>query len=347
MIARTPSLVRCLTAAVLLTALAVGLAGCKTTPDAPDESREPTGPFADIQKLAPKSDALPGWKRAGTMVVLRSPEVRPPAGMTDNQDAFEQTPVFPGDVFVGEVALFNEYQHRVTVMQDYLQDGEDAGDGTMRLEIHRMNDAAEAFGLLTVVLAGDDVEDPAWILARSTNDTLAFAKDRYLVRVRAAGLSSPGPEIMKLARQTAAGIYSRTMVPPSTVARMPRPNRVPGKLVYVHGPEGLKAAEQVIGMSLEPTLGRILGDGRLAVATYQPENGRPNTIFHLDRKLASDAPPLGALEVYLATADFDLRNRVAYTTVDRGLTRAVVGTLNAEEESTQHILLALIRSIGG
>ena len=53
------------------------------------------------------------------------------------------------------------------------------------------------------------------------------------------------------------------------------------------------------------------------------------------------------LDAYLSSAPQAERNAFAYTVIDKGFLKAVVGTFNAEEESVQRVLPGLIRSIGG
>ena len=110
--------------------------GCKTAPDV-DESVEPTGPFAELQKLVPKSDELVGWHRSGRMQILVGGAYRAP--VAGEPVDLSQYATFSQGEFADEAPLFAEYQHRATVTQVFEED-DDAG-GKLSLEIHQMPNA--------------------------------------------------------------------------------------------------------------------------------------------------------------------------------------------------------------
>jgi len=314
--------------------------GCKTAPDQ-DESAEPTGPFADLQKLAPKSDDLVGWHRAGTMQILVGDAYRPPT--SGEPVDVSQYVTFSRSEFADEAPLFAEYQHRATVTQTF---EEDDGGGKLRLEIHEMPNADEAFGLLSVLDAGDPLVG-TWSAGKKAPAQLSFVKDRFLVRLSVLAPSATAEAALSVVGNMAATkIFGRRRLP-AMVAKLPEENQVAGSLVYVHGPLGLAAAEKRLGVKLSPTVGTILADAQMVAATYRPIGGKDNTVFYIDRRLATSVPTTDALDAYLAAAGQAERNAFAYTVIDKGFLRAVVGTFNAEEESVQRVLPGLVRSISG
>jgi len=326
--------------AVLAVCALAAAGGCKTAPDQ-DESVEPTGPFADLQKLAPKSDDLVGWHRSGKMQILVGDAYRPPT-LGEPVD-LSQYATFSQGEFADEAPLFAEYQHRATVTQTF---EEDDGGGKLRLEIHEMPNADEAFGLLSVLDAGEPLVG-TWSAGRKAPAQLSLVKDRFLVRVSVLAPSATAEAALSVVgNMTATRIFGRRRLP-SMVAKLPEENQVAGSVVYVRGPLGLKAAEKRLGVNLSATVGTILGDAQMVAATYSPLDGKENTVFYIDRRLATSAPTTDELDAYLSSAPQAERNAFAYTVIDKGFLKAVVGTFNAEEESVQRVLPGLIRSIGG
>lgn len=314
----------------------VALTGCKGS-DEPDESVEPTGPFAELMKRVPKSDALTGWKRTGRMEVIVPGDYVPPAGAEVGPEDYTK---LPESILAADAPLFEEYRHRMTVVQT-LKPLE--GEGQLRLAIHEMNNADEAFGLVTVWAPGAPLAAPDWTIARKAPGALVFAKDRYVVRVSAeaadplAAAVSPAtidPAVEMAAKAAAAKIFGRGRVP-EVVTRLPTENLVEETIVYFHGPVGVKAAEDKLGVPMSPILATILGNAPTVVATYR-EGGRDDTIFIMNRRLATDAPPIETLETFLAAASAEVRSIFTYAVADDRYT--VVGTFNAEEESVQHVM---------
>ena len=327
-------------AALVVCTLSVA-GGCKTAPDQ-DESVEPTGPFAELQKLAPKSDDLVGWHRAGKMQILVGDAYRPPT-LGEPVD-LSQVATFGQGEFADEAPLFAEYQHRAAVTQVFEED--DSGGGKLSLEIHEMPNADEAFGLLSVLGAGEPLEG-TWSAGRKAPAQLSYVKDRFLVRVNVLAPSATAEAALSVVgNMTATKIFGRRRLP-AMVAKLPEENQVAGRLVYVHGPLGMKAAEKLLGVNLSATVGTIMGDAPMVAATYSLLDGKENTVFYVDRRLATSAPTTDDLDTYLSSAPQAERNAFAYTVIDKGFLKAVVGTFNAEEESVQRVLPGLIRSIGG
>jgi len=333
---------RWLAAWMVLTVCTLAVAGgCKTAPDV-DESVEPTGPFADLQKLVPKSDDLVGWQRSGTMQVLVG-EGYPPPAMGQPVDLSEYAK-FNQSEFASEAQLFAEYKHRATVIQVFEEGGD--GSGRISLEIHEMANADEAFGLLSVSDAGEPLKG-TWSAGKKATALLSFVKDRFLVRAKVLAASATAEAALSVVgNMTATKIFGRGRLP-AMVSRLPAENQMAGRLVYLHGPHGLRAAEKVLGVSLSATVGTVLGDAQMAAATYCPVGGKENTVFYIDRRMATSIPPTDELEAFLDGASQGDRNSFAYTVIDKGFLKAVVGTFNAEEESVQRVLPGLIRSIGG
>ena len=127
--------------------LAIVAGGCGGGEPEVDESIEPTGPFAEIQKKVPKSLDLTGWKRSGTMAVLVRTGYTVPAG---TQDVPAFTPLAQSDL-AAEAALLTEYKYEAGVVQMF---EEEEGTGRIRLEIHQTLAGSEAYGLVTVSAAG-------------------------------------------------------------------------------------------------------------------------------------------------------------------------------------------------
>ena len=308
--------------------------GCKTAPDVPDESVEPTGPFAELQNKVPKSDELLGWKRSGKMQILLGQEDRPPAGAPGTESI--EYPKFAQSGFAGEAPLFAEYRHRVTAVQAYQAE---EGDATLTLEIHEMNNADEAYGLLSVAAVGEPLVG-SWGIGQKTPTAICFAKDRYLVRIRntSAAVTDDKPAAM-LANAVAMKVFGRGRTP-AVVANLPALNQIEGTLVYLHGPLGLKKAEARLGVEMAPILGPVLGNAPMAAATYRPPGGNDNTVFIINRRLATQTPPLTALDEYMARASTGQQNRFAYTAAENGY--VVVGTFNPEEESIQRVIRTVV-----
>ena len=100
----------------------------------------------------------------------------------------------------------------------------------------------------------------------------------------------------------------------------------------------------VLGVKMTPLLGNILGNTQMAAATYRPAGGADNTVFIINRRLATEVPPLEHLENYLSVAPPEVQNSFAYTVTDDRY--MVVGSFNAEEESVQHVVAEIVAGLG-
>ena len=321
----------------LTLALVVAAVGCKTAPEE-DESIEPTGPFAEIQRLVPKSAEVAPWKRTGRMEIYlgQLSLSEPPVGVDVTKSRkFAESP------WAVEAPLAAEYKHRVSLSREFAMKSEAGQPEKLVLIIHEMNDPDEAFGIASVAGAGEPLAGP-WVAGKKTANGLSFAKGRCYVKVERVTPGVSQDALMAVANNAANKILAGTTLP-TLAAKLPAANLVPGSLVYMHGPEGLRRADALLGAKAEPVLKLILGDAKLAMATYRTAGGG-NTVFLIDRYVMTQVPSVEILDNYLATASPEERNRVTYTMVGN---RYVVGTLNAEEESVQRVMPKIISAVGG
>lgn len=312
--------------------LAVVAGGCGGGKPEVDESIEPTGPFAEIQKKVPKSLDLPGWKRSGKMTVLVRAGYTVPAG---TQDVPALTPLAQSDL-AAEAALLAEYKYEAGVVQMFEQE---EGTGRIRLEIHQMSTGSEAYGLVTVAAPGASAIG-TWTAMRKLPGKLAFAKDRYFVRIvdTSAGATVPGTGdaiLADIARAVAMKILGMRMPIPRDMQKLPLIGRVKDSEVYVHGPRGLALAEKKLGVPLVRVLGPVLGNAPLVAAKYTANGGGDNVVFIMNRRMATAVPPLAPLDMHMGDA-------FAYTLADNRY--IVVGTFDPEEESLQRVVARIVAS---
>jgi hypothetical protein len=334
------------TALVLVATLSAG--GCKKSPYDKEPEPDPTGPYKDVEKFLPKSKQLDGWVREGDDILRFA--AGPLTGADKTVKDLALSPI------AGQLPLYQEYGLTMVFVQPYIK--RNSMTKTV-VEIIEMKDPDEAFGIYSVTgAAGASPHAGPWLAGRKTRNEVAFVKGRYLVTVREQALppeeapkSPPAAEpgavpvepLVDFPQAVANAIFSGPTLP-VLVTRLPAANQVPGTLAYLHGPEGLKKADELLGINMAPIVGVILGDAKMVAATYKPSGGNDNTVFIIDRFGGSNAPPETALEAYLNGATPQERNRFAYTMVG---TRYVVGTFNAEEESVQRLLPEVIGKLGG
>lgn len=324
-------------------ALALALAGCKGD-DTPDENTPPTGAFAELQGKAPKAADLTGWKRTGRMLTLGDDAAKATAVAKDDLSTYET--MAANATFAAELPLFAEYKHQAVIIQKYkpLE-----GDGRILLEVHEMDDPDNAFGYLSIAEPGDPIDHPQWTLGRKSPGCVSFAKDRYVVRVKSytdEKITTAAPDsALNLVAQAAALRIGGRNRKPQIVGLLPSMDRVPGSEVYLRGPLALKKAQEKFGISMIGTiLGPILGNAPTAMATYRSGEGKTNTVFIMNRRLATDTPAIQKLDDYLATAPKDVLNSFVHTFADDRY--MIVGSFNAEEESIQRVMAQILGSLG-
>jgi Family of unknown function (DUF6599) len=306
--------------------LAVVAGGCGGGEPEVDESIEPTGPFAEIQKKVPKSLDLTGWKRSGKMTIVVRPGYTAPTGA---QDVPAFTPLEQSDLAT-EAKLLTEYKYEAGVVQMFEQE---EGTGRIRLEIHQTSTGSEAYGLVTVAAAGQSGIG-TWTAMRKSPGKMVFAKERYFVRIMdtSAGANAPGANdkiIADIARAITMKIFGMRMPIPREMQKLPLVGRVKDSEVYVHGPVGLALAEKKLGAPLVRVLGPVLGNAPLVAAKYTASGGGDNVVFIMNRRMATEVPPLTQLDAHVG-------NDFAYSLADTRY--VVVGTFNPEEESLQRVV---------
>jgi hypothetical protein len=214
----------------------------------------------------------------------------------------------------------------------------EGGVERLSLQIHEMSHPDEAFGIASLQ-AGEPLAG-SWLAGKKTATGLSFAKGRYFVRAEKETPGVPAEALAAVAGAVAPKILEAPL--PPLAAKLPTENLVPGSLVYLHGAEGLKRADALLGLKMEPLIKNALGESKMVLATYRPPGAAASdTIFIIDR-YGGSGPLRDALESYLNNAPPQEQNRFAYQLVGD---KFIVGTLSAEQESVERVLPKLIKEL--
>ncbi|HOI56087.1 MAG TPA: hypothetical protein PLP01_12615 [Phycisphaerae bacterium] len=332
--------------AIALAALAAaGIGGCKSSPPEEDPNAEPTGPYAEIDRLLPRLLAMPPWKFDGRAQhyadVTRV--AADPTGLVD---------VAASDVGAADAALFQECGYKMSVARKYKQPD---SPQTLVVAIHEMNDGDAAFAAYSVVAQGKPLSGN-WLAGKQLDTVgvagaagapavanaskIVFVKGRYIVTVDHRGATVPG--VKPVADLVAQNIFSGALKP-ALVRDLPTGRMVPGSELFVTGRLAMDRIKGQLGPAGELLTPAVLGSGQMAVATYEAD-GRMNTIFAIRYASAGAEAAEATLKGALATAAAPLANSIAFQAV--GNTH-LVGTLTPEEESVQQVLGDLIANLGG
>jgi len=330
-------------ALAVLTAASIG--GCKSSPPEEDPNAEPTGPYAEIDRLLPRLPAMPPWKFDGRAQhyadVARV--AADPTGLVD---------IAASELGAADAALFQECGYKMSVVRKYKHPD---SPQTLVVAIHEMNDGDAAFAAYSVVaqgkplsgnwLAGKQLDTvgvaaTAGAPAVANSSKIVFVKGRYIVTVDHRGATVPSAK--PVADLVAQNIFSGALKP-ALVRDLPTGRMVPGSELYVTGRLALDRIKGQLGPAGELLTPAVIGSGQMAVATYEAE-GRMNTIFVIRYPSLGAEAAEATLKGALATAPAPLVNSIAFQAV--GNTH-LVGTLTPEEESVQLVLGDLIANLGG
>ncbi|MBN2584260.1 MAG: hypothetical protein JXL80_14455 [Planctomycetes bacterium] len=329
---------------VLASLAVVGAGGCKTSPPEEDPNAEPTGPYAELDKLLPRLLAMPAWKFDGPAQHYADvTRAATDPGLSD---------LAASDVGASDAALFQECGYKMSVVRKYKQ--ADTAQ-TMTVAIHEMNDGDAAFAVFSVLaqgkpvsgtwLAGKEIEiigvGGAGSAGAANTSRIVFVKGRYVVTVdhRGAAVSGSKP----VADLVAQNIFSGTLKP-ALVRELPTSRMVQGSEFYVTGQLGLDRAKKQLGLTADLLTPAVLGSGTMALATYESAEGKTNTIFAIRYPSSGAQAAEATLKAALVGAAADVANSLAFEAVGSS---HLVGTLTPEEESVQQILPDLIANLGG
>ncbi|MFO8013019.1 MAG: DUF6599 family protein [Phycisphaerae bacterium] len=313
----------------------LALAGCKTTPPEEEEGEEgappaPAGAHADLIKLLPGAADVTNWKPEGP-VQIYGPTADPQAG------------VEPLEADLGDAALqYRAYEYEASAKRTYVRG--QAGE-TMTLRVFQMKTPSEAFGIFSVEAEGDQFP-LVGLAARMGMRSLGFVKGSYFVSLTYSGASGASAALMEFGRWVADQITSPGYRP-ALLETFPL-GSVQGERYYLHTFETL-ASLDFVPKGDPTTMARMLDLGSetdVAIMGYPTtREGVLNHLFVIRYPTSVDASAAyTAYKGYLEGSTNPAEQNVA---VAPPVGAYLAGTFNAEENSINDRLAALLDSLGG
>jgi len=321
---------------VLMAAVGLlALGGCKTTPPEEGEAEEgapPTaeGPHADLVKLLPGAADVTNWKPEGPVQVY-------------GPSADAQTGVEALEADLGDAArTYRAYEYVASAKRTYVRG---QGGETMTVRLFRMDTPSEAFGIFSVEAEGDD-HPLVGLAARMGPKALGFAKGSYFVSLSCGGSTGASAALMEFARWVADQITSPGYRP-ALLETFPL-GSVQGQRYYLHTFETL-ASLDFVPKGDPTTMARMLdlsSDTDVAIMGYPTTREDVlNHLFVIRYPTSVDASAAyTAYKGYLENSDTPAEQNVA---VAPPVGAYLAGTFNAEENSINDRLAALLDSLGG
>jgi len=320
---------------VLLAAAGLlALGGCKTTPPEEEEGEETTpgvtGPHADLVKLLPGAAEITNWKPDGEVQVY---------GPAADADAG----VEPLEADLKEAAsAYRAYAYVASAKRRYVRG---QGDEAMTLRLFQMETPSEAFGIFSVRADGERFP-LVGLAARMGPRSLGFVKGSYFVSLAYRGMGGAGAALMEFGRWVADQIASRGYRP-ALLKTFP-PGSVRGERYYLHTFETLASLDFVPKGAPADMARRLdLGSERdMAIVGYPTSReGVLNHLFLIRYPTSVDASAAyTAYKGYLENSTHPAEQNVA---VAPPVGAYLAGTFNAEENSINDRLAALLDGLGG
>ncbi|MCX5655525.1 MAG: hypothetical protein NTY65_12860 [Planctomycetota bacterium] len=320
--------------ALVFVAVAVGVAGCSTTPSEegkPKQKVEPTGPHAAVLKLFPSVGDVSDWKAAQGDIKVFGPVANPA----------EKVELVDTDVPALATTL-KGYGYVKSATRKYTR----GQNETVTLRIFEMNGPQDAYGVFSVSSSGTTFPNIG-LAARMSTTALALVKGSYLVTAEYSGSMDPTPVLMDFGRWVADQIAT-TGYRPALLDNFPL-NSLEGERYYLHTfpilaslgfvPKGDPAA-MARAFSLMP-------DTDVAIVGYKTAKaGAPNYLFLIKYQTEADAQVAYKMyyESYLAQSKNPAEGNIA---VAPPTGRFLAGTFNAEENSVDDQLGKLCAALGG
>ena len=313
----------------------LALGGCKTTPPEEGEGEQgapPTsaGPQAELVKRLPGAADVTNWKPEGPVQVY-GPSGDPAAG------------VQPLETDLGDAAItYRAYEYVASAKRTYVRG--QAGE-TMTLRLFQMKTPSEAFGIFSVEAEGDQFP-LVGLAARMGPRSLGFAKGSYFVSLDYSGASGASAALMEFGRWVADQISSPGYRP-ALLETFPL-GSVQGERYYLHAFETL-ASLDFVPKGDPTTMARMLDLGSetdVAIMGYPTtREGVLNHLFVIRYPTSVDASAAyTAYRGYLENSTNPAEQNVA---VAPPVGAYLAGTFNAEENSINDRLAALLDSLGG
>ena len=319
--------------ALALVAMAVGVAGCSTTPSEegkPKQRVEPTGPHAAVLKLFPSVGDVSDWKAQGDVKVFG-----PVANPAEKVEAVDTDAA-------ALAATLKGYGYVKSATRKYTRGQNEA----VTLRIFEMKGSQDAYGIFSVSSSGTTFPNIG-LAARMSTTALALVKGSYFVTVEYSGAMDPTPVLMDFGRWVADQITT-TGYRPALLDNFPL-NSLEGERYYLHVfptlaalpfvPKGDPAA-MARALSLTP-------DTDVAIVGYKTAKaGAPNYLFVIKYPTDADAQVAYKMysESYLAQSKNPAEHNIA---VSPPTGRFLAGTFNAEENSVDDQLGKLCAALGG
>jgi hypothetical protein len=312
----------------------LALGGCKTTPPEEEEGQEgapPTtaGAHADLVKLLPGAADVTNWKPQGEVAIFTA-KGDPQAG------------VEPLETDLGSGAMaYRAYEFVACAKRTYVRG--QAGE-TMTLRVFEMKTPSEAFGIFSVEAEGGQFP-LVGLAARMGMRSLGFVKGSYFVWLTYSGASSASAALMEFGRWVADQITSPGYRP-ALLETFPL-GSVQGERYYLHTFETL-ASLDFVPKGDATTMARMLDLGSetdVAIMGYPTSReGVLNHLFVIRYPTSVDASAAyTAYKGYLEGSTNPGEQNVA---VAPPVGAYLAGTFNAEENSINDRLAALLDSLG-
>jgi len=321
---------------VLVVAAGVlALGGCKTTPPGEEEGEggappTPAGPHADLVKLLPGAADVTNWTPKGEVQVY-GPAADAGAGIE------------PLEADLGQAAsAYRAYEYVASAKRAYVRG--QAGE-TMTLRVVHMKTPSEAFGIFSVRADGDQFP-LVGLAARMGPRSLGFVKGSYFVSLDYSGTGGASAALMEFGRWVADQVSSPGYRP-ALLETFPL-GSVQGERYYLHAFETL-ASLRFVPKGDPTTMARMLdlsSETDVAIMGYPTtREGVMNYLFVIRYPTSVDASAAyTAYRGYLENSTSPAEQNVAAAPP---VGAYLAGTFNAEENSINDRLAALLDSLGG
>lgn len=317
---------------MILAALSLGAAGCKSSPDEGGKGKpEPTGPHAALLKLFPGVADVSDWKASGDVKFYG------PAA-----DAAQSIEPIEADM-APCVALLKGYGYVKSATRHYARG---KGGETLTVRVFQMQKSQEAFGLFSVSSKGSPVPDIG-LAARQNASTLSFVKGDCFITIEYSGPNDAKPVLSEFGRWMAGQIASAGYGP-SLMVNFPA-GFADEERYFLHTfttletlafvPKG-NPMEMARALSLRP-------ETDMAVVGYPTAKpGVFNYVFVIHYPTAADAQ--AACEEYGKYLDRSASPAEKNVAVSQPPQQSyLAGTFNAEENSVSDQLAKLLATLGG
>jgi len=318
---------------LILAALSLGAAGCKSSPDegGGKGKAEPTGSHAALLKLFPGAGDVSDWKASGDVKFYG-----PAADATQSIEPIEvDNPPC--------AAALKGYGYVKSATRQYARG---KGAETLTVRVFQMTKSQEAFGLFSVSSKGSPVPDIG-LAARENASTLSLVKGDDFITIEYSGPNDSKPVLSEFGRWIAGQIPSAGYGP-SLMANFPA-GFVDEERYFLHTFATLDTLafvpksnpmEMARALSLRP-------ETDMAIVGYPTDKpGVVNYLFLI--RYPSEADAQAAYKVYvegyLASTAIAAEKNIA---VPPPVHSYLAGTFNAEENSVSDQLAKLLATLGG